>query len=94
MTGVQTCALPISMLQEGLPYYHKLYPEVIYSAYTVAELGEILPICADSGKTSKFNTEWNCRYIHNDDECKYIYADTEANARAKMLCYLKEKGLL
>lgn len=73
-----------------------------YSAFTVAELGEILP------STIKKNT--NLFYITMDcDKCPYyedmpktkeIYSemgeenDTEADARAKMLIYLIENGLL
>ncbi len=76
------------------------------SAYTVAELGEMLPsyikvdghegwvdygiISANIFSKSK---TWSCRY-----ECLPITAlqkaDTEADARAKTLIYLVENGLL
>ena len=58
-----------------------------YSAFTVAELGEMLGWAYRSGKTG-VNT-----YICNDNfGNKEIEADTEANARAKMLIWLIEQG--
>ena len=67
-----------------------------YSAYTVAELGEMLSkgyntfqtkFLADKGK-------WKC-CPNNLSALKGLeFADTEANARAKMLIYLKGEGLL
>ena len=70
-----------------------------YSAFTVAELGEMLPEQAYSEKIKGF---WFCR----DKWRKYKYGGsksrsqsikdgkTEANTRAKMLIYLLENGLL
>jgi len=60
-----------------------------YVAYTVAELGEMLGWAYRSGKTG-VNT-----YMCNDNfGDKGIEADTEANARAKMLIWLKENKSL
>jgi len=71
-----------------------------YSAYTVAELGEMLPerIKINHEEKSfsifreKINETWDVAYSTNtDDDCGlWQQANTEANARAKMLIYLKE----
>ena len=59
-----------------------------YSAFTVAELGEMLPEHMRSWKDS--DGYWDC-----DTEPKLISGnDTEANARAKMLIYLIENQLI
>ncbi len=68
-----------------------------YSAFTVAELGEMLPesCWSKSGETisaleiSKTDGKW---WISYNDE--FIQADTEANARAKMLIHLIENKLM
>ena len=71
-----------------------------YSAFTVAELGEMLP---DEVKctvgTAKLGT--NCKdFVYYYKQAPHIaicydeVGDTEANARAKMLIYLKENKLL
>ena len=72
------------------------------AAPTVAELGEVLKpkklqIKCESGYTvSGDNNNWYCEY---DDRSKIYgdyttYADTEADARAKLLIYLAEEGLV
>ena len=62
----------------------------ICSAFTVAELGEIIP------KTMLFEKrrsgEWIC--IDNLNPSEHFSDLKEADARAKMLIYLLEKGLL
>jgi len=71
------------------------------SAYTVAELGEMLPYWIENdsiklpsksyknvnGKGIEIEWFWNTKKASG-------YANTEANARAKMLIYLKKNGLL
>lgn len=67
----------------------------VYSAFTVAELGEMLPemyIHTDK----KDNGYWNIRYQNpNGGMSDYIIGGaTEADARAKMLIYLLENKLI
>ena len=73
------------------------------SAFTVAELGEMLPKELKIGEyiyDVEFywsDKEWFISYakyvdgIHREHE---IYAETEADSRAKMLCYLLENKLI
>jgi hypothetical protein len=61
----------------------------IISAFTVAELGEIL------GKgywTTKLDEVWSCKIRGNGNH--FEHADTEADARAKMLVDLLENKLI
>lgn len=60
-----------------------------YSAFTIAELGEMLP--KTFGSMKSYTKGFICSH-ENDEEI--IYDKTEANARAKMLIYLIEKGFL
>ena len=70
-----------------------------YSAFTVAELGDMLPeiitdhCCVEMGK---YRGKWVIRYSKIDNELGGIRfdEDTESNARAKMLIYLLENELL
>lgn len=77
--------------------YHDMMPECDYAAPTVAELGEKL-IFDSEEYAHTFNVSYSIQsgwYIYNSEEPKIIdHADTEANARAKMWLYLKEKGLI
>lgn len=73
------------------------------AAFTVAELGEMLPeeLLIDGEWTatleiSKGDNAWHV-YYHNDQIPRTFhleYADTEADARAKMLIYLLENKLI
>lgn len=76
--------------------------EEYYSAFTVAELGELLP---DDYISFKENKEWNCVELSDTDEEWWLNwrvkqssplfeEDTEANARGKMLIYLLENKLM
>lgn len=49
----------------------------------------MLPDYFDSGKR---DNEWLCRAL--SPRSSYVNSDTEANARAKMLIYLLENGLM
>ena len=67
----------------------------VISAYTVAELGEMLPAYIETwklGNLSKDKKGWFA-CLDREDE-KEIVAETEADARAKMLIYLKEDYLI
>lgn len=59
------------------------------SAFTVAELGEILPQRVSSYRYER----WTCTMTNPSEMITYT-ADTEADARAKMLIYLIENNLL
>jgi len=66
-------------------------------AYTVAELGEMLPKgCATFN--SEYQNTWKCslsaEFVKNVRDYQDLDADNEADARAKMLIYLKENNLI
>lgn len=76
--------------------------EIIASAFTVAELGEMLPLMLEkdgftvSWESTKTSSGWNV-YLENGNYHKMsevFKADTEADARAKILVYLLENGLI
>ena len=81
-----------------------------FAAYTVAELGELLPLTievpprisnscklpADLELTKEEGGYWVVRYRCEEDSFRNIGngADTEVDARARMLIYLLEKKLI
>lgn len=75
------------------------FMEDLVSAFTVAELGEMFPI---NTSTTKGASWWHCQWwdgvqdITRDKATKHhrIPSETEADARAKMLVYLLEEGLI
>jgi len=75
----------------------KAYDEI--SAYTVAELGEMLPYKLDDYWYSANNGSkelwccWNKHSVYNHAWEDTSNANTEANARAKMLIWLIENGI-
>ena len=98
--------------QESLFYWHldgddewelvmekDVFPQVLdfcYPAFTVAELGEMLP---EEIHTFKLSDEFCCEsnqpdYFPKGKSNLFFTADTEANARAKMLIYLLENKLI
>lgn len=60
-----------------------------YSAYTVAELGEMFPWYYSS---EKHTNDWRCGKVKSD--IPFTTEKTEADSRAKMLIYLKEQNLI
>jgi len=63
----------------------------ITSAFTVAELGEMLPSFIDSWHVKR---TWECSVKLDRDGGMTFCAKTEADARAKMLIYLLKNKLL
>jgi hypothetical protein len=76
---------------ESIGYLEQYFKEVI-SAFTVAELGEILPPLVTSAR-GEDGVGW---YIMHDigGITEHVSDMTEANARAKMLIELIEKGIV
>lgn len=67
------------------------FSERLFSAFTVAELGELLYRQPKYiGTTLEEGDKWRIQY----DMQVWRLADTEADARAKMLIYLLEKKLI
>lgn len=76
--------------------------ERIFSAYTVAELGEMLPDLIEQEDKQyelvciKEDDCWLCRYVRNNNmlDCfHYAAGETEAEARTNMLEYCIESNL-
>ena len=69
-----------------------------YSAFTVAELGEMLQKRFDpldsSGRTSSVPVYGGMQYTWYQNGEVIARADTEADARAKMLIHLIEQGII
>lgn len=64
--------------------------EEVVAAFTVAELGEMLPPGRKSWRYTDFDgCKWMCEQVGHHEE-----AATEADARAKMLIYLIENKLV
>jgi hypothetical protein len=62
-------------------------------AFTVAELGEMLPEWVECRKTYDKN-HWQCEWERHTSSPIFKTAATEADTRAKMLCFLLENQLI
>lgn len=69
-------------------------PANVYSAFTVAELGEMLPAKIDEKRLRMWFIKNPKQYCVGYEDLEKIVANTEADARAKMLIYLLEKKLI
>ncbi len=71
-------------------------PEYSISAFTVAELGELLPFSQVNKQYCRSVRQklgsYSCEY-ETLTKSEFFIADTEADARAKMLIWLLETGL-
>ena len=81
--------------------FNKLEGNNIYSAYTVAELGDIIPAGILSYKEWKKNSDmygkWGGAWRDDMQEKMSGFtasSDTEADARAKILIHIIENGLM
>jgi hypothetical protein len=66
----------------------------LYSAYTVAELGEMLPDFVELTKIKNIKIATIYSEDNGTENNVSVIDDTEANARAKMLIHLIENGLV
>lgn len=106
----QVCSLELAkqlkelgVKQESIWYWHKYQDrdweatlaESDLSAFTVAELGEMLPEFVGSWR--EHDNFWHCDNSELGENRRVwltFNADTEADARAKMLIYLIENKLI
>lgn len=88
--------LGILVYHENIQFFN---PELAYSAFTVAELGEMLPFDCISKKVMVESTLdisktwWRC-YFDPEGPDEYCMEVKEADARASMLIYLIEKEII
>lgn len=95
----------ISFVEDELENIKREEPEFetfeYVSAFLSSELGEMLPYLLDGGKYQLISCKgekcwgiWYRNTMNNLIGEHYQNADTESNARAAMMCYLIEKGLV
>lgn len=66
-----------------------------YSAFTVAELGFLLPDnCYSQKDCGTLPIEWICHHTIDENQEDIWIADSEADVRAKLLIYLIENGII
>ncbi len=83
-------------LPPSLLYGHRLYPtdREHFAAFTVGELGGILPKASIITTLNLDDRGHSVGVRFNEVEWYTEHDKNEAEARAKMLIYLKEKGIL
>ena len=81
------------VMEKRMPAFRNIVPNKQISAFTVAELGEMLPDSASSYKDD-CEFKWLCDVVDIGGRGYRTHsgADTEANARAKALIWLIENG--
>lgn len=81
-------------LSERLENIPEKFPGNV-AAFTVAELGEMLP---DGSSTMRVDGSWGCELVGRNLQACNVYRPnekwSEADARAKMLVYLIEHGIV
>jgi hypothetical protein len=95
MNIVHTQLLRIDQVAEYQDYDH-IEDLDITVALTVAELGEMLPVAINGTGVFMGGSRW-CGYYKSNSEWNQgieFKAQTEADARAKMLIHLIEKGIV
>lgn len=73
------------------PAFFTGYKKPVFSAFTVAELGEMLPASSQWFPVKQFDGKWSALNLKAEP---IAYENSEADARAKMLIYLIEQGLV
>ena len=69
----------------------KIITDQFYSAFTVAELGEMLPLWSEIGKRAR--NDWVCVVMEKNSVINHhSCSEKEADARAKMIIFLIENG--
>lgn len=81
-------------IKNDLKRHKEGHKSQICSAFTVAELGEMLPDDIISRRYSKESPEISYIVRGKEEEGRLFEEKTEANARAKMVIFLIEKGYL
>ena len=81
--------------QLAFPPYSYIASDVkVYSAFSVGELGEMLPL-GKLAASSKDESGWYMQVIAPIEKWKEMYpCKNEADARAKMLIHLIEQGIV
>lgn len=64
---------------------------IYYSAFTAAELGQLLPEYMES-HSGPMDENWYCGFLESEEDEYFAMEDTEANAKAAMLIHLISNG--
>lgn len=82
-------------IELGNPFVRNIDEENRWSAFTVAELGELLPPnCYTQKGYENLSNKWICHRIIDNYHTDIWISVREADARAKMLIHLLENNLI